>query len=44
MNFHEIMKTKFEKNVKRIRTDNGDNGGEFILGTMRDYYAKEGIV
>ncbi|XP_023742455.1 uncharacterized protein LOC111890583 [Lactuca sativa] len=36
-----MVKTQFEKQTKRIRAD---NGGEFISGSMRDFYAKEGII
>ena len=41
INFHEMVKTQFGKDIKRIRCD---NGGEFISIKMFDFYAKKGIV
>ncbi|KAJ0581372.1 putative RNA-directed DNA polymerase [Helianthus annuus] len=41
MYFHKMVKTQFEKNIKRIRCD---NGGEFISNQMMKFYAEEGIV
>ncbi|GJS77672.1 F-box domain containing protein [Tanacetum coccineum] len=42
-NRHAMMTTQiqFEKNIKRIRCD---NGGEFVSNKMIDFYAREGIV
>ncbi|KAK1406643.1 hypothetical protein QVD17_42133 [Tagetes erecta] len=39
--FHKMVQVQFEKNIKRIRCD---NGGEFISNHMLEFYAKEGIV
>lgn len=41
MHFHEMVKTQFEKNIKRIRCD---NGGEFISNKMMGFYAEHGII
>lgn len=41
VDFHNIMKTQLEKQIKRITTD---NGGEFISGSMKEFYVKEGII
>ncbi|KAI3785701.1 hypothetical protein L1987_44825 [Smallanthus sonchifolius] len=39
--FHKMIKTQFEKNVKRIRCD---NGGEFTSNRMLSFYADQGII
>ncbi|KAJ0490449.1 putative RNA-directed DNA polymerase [Helianthus annuus] len=39
--FHKMIQVQFEKNIKRIRCD---NGGEFTSNRMLDFYAKEGIL
>ncbi|KAJ0860142.1 putative RNA-directed DNA polymerase [Helianthus annuus] len=39
--FHKLVKTQFDKIIKRIRSD---NGGEFTSNKMLDFYAKEGII
>ncbi|KAK1423454.1 hypothetical protein QVD17_18757 [Tagetes erecta] len=41
IHFHKMVQTQFEKNIKRIRCD---NGGEFTSNRMLDFYAKEGII
>ncbi|GJY85560.1 putative RNA-directed DNA polymerase [Tanacetum coccineum] len=41
VDFHKMVKVQFEKNIKRIRCD---NGGEFVSNKMIDFYAREGIV
>jgi hypothetical protein len=41
INFHKMVKVQFEKDIKRIRCD---NGGEFVSNKMLDFYAKEGIM
>ncbi|KAJ0810676.1 putative RNA-directed DNA polymerase [Helianthus annuus] len=41
MHFHKMVKTQFEKNIKRIRCD---NGGEFISNKMVNFYDEEGIM
>ncbi|KAI3494583.1 hypothetical protein L1887_40715 [Cichorium endivia] len=41
IDFHKMIKVQSEKNVKRIRCD---NGGEFTSNLMRDFYSKEGIL
>ncbi|KAF5767489.1 putative RNA-directed DNA polymerase [Helianthus annuus] len=39
--FHKMIKTQFEKNIKRIRCD---NGGEFTSNQMMNFYAEQGII
>ncbi|KAM0002197.1 putative RNA-directed DNA polymerase [Helianthus debilis subsp. tardiflorus] len=39
--FHKMVQVQFEKNIKRIRCD---NGGEFVSNKMLDFYAKNGIM
>ncbi|KAJ0845011.1 putative RNA-directed DNA polymerase [Helianthus annuus] len=39
--FHKMVQTQFEKNIKRVRCD---NGGEFTSNRMLEFYANEGIV
>ncbi|KAK9063535.1 hypothetical protein SSX86_017405 [Deinandra increscens subsp. villosa] len=41
INFHKMIQTQFEKNIKRIQCD---NGGEFTSNKMLDFYTKEGII
>ncbi|KAI3759425.1 hypothetical protein L6452_07232 [Arctium lappa] len=41
VNFCNMVKTQFGKDVKRIRSD---NGGEFTSGSMTDFYAQRGII
>ncbi|KAJ0808457.1 putative RNA-directed DNA polymerase [Helianthus annuus] len=39
MHFFKMVKTQFEKNIKRIRCD---NGGEFISNQMMSFYMEQG--
>ncbi|GJU49715.1 putative RNA-directed DNA polymerase [Tanacetum coccineum] len=39
--FHKMVKVQFEKNIRRIRCD---NGGEFISNQMIKFYANQGII
>lgn len=41
IDFHKMVKNQFEKNIKKIRCD---NGGEFTSNLMRNFYSKEGIL
>ncbi|KAF5812650.1 putative RNA-directed DNA polymerase [Helianthus annuus] len=41
VNFCKMIKTQFDKVVKRIRCD---NGGEFTSNAMVDFYANQGIL
>ena len=41
MHFYEMVKTQFEKKIKRIRCD---NGGEFISNRMMNFYEERGIM
>ncbi|KAM0029215.1 putative RNA-directed DNA polymerase [Helianthus debilis subsp. tardiflorus] len=41
INFHKLIQTQFERNVKRIRCD---NGGEFVSNHMLSFYAEQGII
>lgn len=36
-----MVKMQFDKNIKIIRTN---NDGEFVSLTMKEYYAKQGIM
>ncbi|GJW36425.1 putative RNA-directed DNA polymerase [Tanacetum coccineum] len=39
--FHKMVQVQFEKNIRRIRCD---NGGEFISNQMIEFYANQGII
>lgn len=39
--FHKMVKLQFEKNIKRVRCD---NGGEFTSNRMTEFYSDQGIV
>ncbi|GKA31226.1 putative RNA-directed DNA polymerase [Tanacetum coccineum] len=39
--FHKMVQVQFEKNIRRIRCD---NGGEFISNQMMEFYANQGII
>lgn len=41
IDFHKTVKSQFDKNVKRIRCD---NGGEFTSNKMVSFYADNGIL
>ncbi|KAD6454947.1 hypothetical protein E3N88_09653 [Mikania micrantha] len=41
INFHKLIKTQFERNIKRIRCD---NGGEFVSNQMLNFYVEQGII
>lgn len=41
INFHNMVKTQFNKRIKRVTSDNGT---EFINSTVRDFFQLEGIV
>ncbi|KAM0052273.1 putative RNA-directed DNA polymerase [Helianthus debilis subsp. tardiflorus] len=41
IDFHKMVKTQFERSIKRIRCD---NGGEFTSNRMLNFYADQGIL
>ncbi|KAI3507425.1 hypothetical protein L1887_22411 [Cichorium endivia] len=41
ISFHNMVKTQFSKQIKRVRSD---NGGEFTSNRMKEFYAREGIL
>lgn len=41
IDFYNMVKTQFEKGIKRIRCD---NGGEFVSNNMNEFYREHGIV
>lgn len=41
MNFHNMIKTQFNKRIKRVRSD---NGSEFVNSTIKNFFHQEGII
>ena len=41
IDFYKMVKTQFEKNIKKIRCD---NGGEFTSNKLMNFYADQGII
>lgn len=41
IDFHNMVKTQFNKRIKRVRSDNGT---EFLNSILRKYFNQEGIM
>ena len=41
LTFHALVQTQFERNIKTFQCDNGT---EYINGTLKDFFAKHGLV